>query len=227
MERGLSKKVLTKNGAQVKLFDLTGENFKMIIRKLTALTAAIFLVTICKVEAKPSLATEFCGNRYCGYHQTYNWSYKSHHKKRVKKQRIPSIIVAHQEKSVEPSIPLPKPKPLISGLVAEARKYLGTNPTGWHSVWCGRFMGMIVAKVSPTAIKKVGNVNLAINWARLSKVAPRIGAILVTRRSGGSHVGVVIGFNKNGDPITISGNHGRKVGIGTYHKSRIVAYVAA
>lgn len=112
-----------------------------------------------------------------------------------------------------------------SGLVAAARRYIGTNPTGWRSLWCGRFMAMI----APAAARKVKNPNMARDWAkgRLPQISsPQIGAIAVmTRGKRGGHVGVVSGIAKNGDPIIISGNHNRRVGEAQYPRSRIIAYV--
>src|SRR5262245_49037350 len=50
-----------------------------------------------------------------------------------------------------------------SSLVAIARQYMGTNPTGWARLWCGRFMAL----VAPEAAAKIPNPNWARNWARL------------------------------------------------------------
>ena len=42
---------------------------------------------------------------------------------------------------------------------------------------------------------------------------PQVGAIAVmTRGKNGGHVGVVSGIDSSGNPIVISGNHGKKVG---------------
>ena len=194
----------------------------MTIRKL-AIGTAMALILTATANARPTidLSKEFCGARYCGQYQVYKPYKKIVRKKSHKRARI----VAHKEKRVQVASLGPvdfEPSQPIQGLIAKARKYLGTNPTGWRRLWCGRFMAMI----APQAAKKIGNPNLAINWAKLPRVAPRVGAILITRRNGGNHVGVVIGF-KNGNPITISGNHNRKVGIGVYSKTKIIAYVAA
>jgi uncharacterized protein (TIGR02594 family) len=107
-----------------------------------------------------------------------------------------------------------------SELIARARRYLGTNPTGWRHVWCGRFMAMI----APRAASQIDNPNLARNWARLPHTSARVGAIAVLTRRGGGHVGVVAGF-RGGNPILISGNHGHRVGIGVYPARRVIAYV--
>lgn len=119
-------------------------------------------------------------------------------------------------------IPLPRQRPVID-LVTLAAQHLGTNPTGWRSVWCGKFMAL----VAPQAAKRIPNPNLARNWARLPHVEPRRGAVAVLTRGGGGHVGVIVDVKKNGDLILISGNHNRRVGIGRYSRSRLIAAVAA
>lgn len=110
---------------------------------------------------------------------------------------------------------------MSGGLVAAARAYMGTNPTGWARVWCGRFMAMI----APEAARKLRNPNSARAWAALPHVPPQVGAIAVLSRRGGGHVGVVSGFDAHGNPIIVSGNHGRRVGEGVYSKARVIAYV--
>ena len=109
-------------------------------------------------------------------------------------------------------------------LVSRARLYLGTNPTGWSHVWCGRFMAM----VAPNAAARLRNPNTARDWAALPRTSPHVGAIAVLSRGRrGGHVGVVSGFSSRGDPIIVSGNHGRLVGEGTYPLSRVIAFVSA
>ena len=54
---------------------------------------------------------------------------------------------------------------------------------------------------------------------------PQVGVIAVLSRRGGGHVGVVSGVDAKGNPVLISGNHGRRVGEGVYLQSRVVAYV--
>jgi len=48
---------------------------------------------------------------------------------------------------------------------------------------------------------------------------------VLTRGKNGGHVGVVSGVDPHGNPIIISGNHGRKVGEAIYPRSRVIAYV--
>lgn len=109
-----------------------------------------------------------------------------------------------------------------SSLVSEARRYLGTNPTGRGSLWCGAFMDMVLKRTG-----HVGGGNLASAYARYgTRVSgPQVGAIAVMGRRGGGHVGVVSGIDANGNPIIVSGNHNRTVAESVYPRGRITAYV--
>lgn len=105
-----------------------------------------------------------------------------------------------------------------NSLVSEARKYMGTNPTGRGSQWCGAFMDLVLKKTG-----HAGGGNLARAYAgygtRVS--GPQVGAIAVMNH----HVGVVSGIDPNGNPIIVSGNHNRTVAESVYPRSRIAAYV--
>ena len=107
-------------------------------------------------------------------------------------------------------------------LVSEARKYIGTNPTGRGSLWCGAFMDMVLKRTGHR-----GGGNLAKGYASYgTRVSgPRVGAIAVMGRRGGGHVGVVSGVDPNGNPIIVSGNHNRTVAESVYPAGRISAYV--
>ena len=109
-----------------------------------------------------------------------------------------------------------------NALVAEARKYIGTNPTGRGSLWCGAFMDMVLKRTG-----HAGGGNLAKAYASYgTRVSgPQVGAIAVMGRRGGGHVGVVSGVDPNGNPIVVSGNHNRTVAESVYPAGRISAYV--
>jgi len=109
-----------------------------------------------------------------------------------------------------------------NSLVAEARKYIGTNPTGRGRLWCGAFMDFVLRRTG-----HAGGGNLALGYShygtRIS--GPQVGAIAVMGRRGGGHVGVVSGIDANGNPIIISGNHNHTTAESVYPRSRIAAYV--
>ena len=107
-------------------------------------------------------------------------------------------------------------------LVSDARRYLGTNPTGRRSLWCGAFMDKVLRDTGHR-----GGGNLAKGYLNYgTRVSgPQVGAIAVMGRRGGGHVGVVSGVDANGNPIVISGNHNNTVAESVYPRGRILAYV--
>jgi uncharacterized protein (TIGR02594 family) len=112
----------------------------------------------------------------------------------------------------------------VPTLVSEARKYMGTNPTARKRLWCATFMNMVLAKTGYAGTGSDSARSFASYGKRISE--PRVGAIAVlTRGRRGGHVGIVTGIDANGNPIIISGNHGHRVGEGSYPRKRVIAYV--
>jgi uncharacterized protein (TIGR02594 family) len=111
-----------------------------------------------------------------------------------------------------------------SDVVAEAKRWIGTNPTGWDRVWCARFMNFVLKRTGhpgtgSDAASSFVDYGRRVWW-------PQVGAIAVMKRGkNGGHVGVVSGFDHNGNPIIISGNHNKRVGVGVYPRERVYAYV--
>ncbi len=111
-----------------------------------------------------------------------------------------------------------------SGLVSEARRYIGTNPTGRSSLWCGHFMNMVLERTGRRGSVSNTARSFASYGTRIS--GPQVGAIAVmSRGKSGGHVGVVSGIDANGNVTVISGNHGRRVAELVYPRGRIFAYV--
>lgn len=129
-----------------------------------------------------------------------------------------------QSAHVATPIPSGLGRPRASALVAEARRYLGTNPTGRARLWCARFVNFVLAKVGQPGTGSDAAKSFALYGRRIS--TPQYGAIAVLTRKGGGHVGIVTGVDRKGNPILIAGNNGRrKVGISVYPKRRVIAYV--
>ena len=105
-----------------------------------------------------------------------------------------------------------------NSLVEEARRYIGTNPTGRGSLWCGAFMDMVLKRTG-----HAGGGNLAWGYSHYGThvAGPQVGAIAVMH----GHVGVVSGVDANGNPIIVSGNHNHTVAEAVYPRSRISTYV--
>ena len=111
-----------------------------------------------------------------------------------------------------------------SGLVADARRYLGGNPTGRGSLWCARFMNMVLQHNGYRGTGSDMASSFAHYGTRIS--GPQVGAIAVMSRGrGGGHVGIVTGVDASGNPIMISGNNGNRVREAPVSRGRIYAYV--
>ncbi|WJR82080.1 TIGR02594 family protein [Bradyrhizobium sp. NP1] len=110
-----------------------------------------------------------------------------------------------------------------STLVSEARRYLGGNPTSRASLWCARFMNMVLER---TGHHGTGS-DMASSFARYGQrvSGPQVGAIAVMGRRGGGHVGIITGIDAKGNPIMISGNNGNRVREAPVSRGRIYAYV--
>ncbi|QWG14016.1 TIGR02594 family protein [Bradyrhizobium sediminis] len=110
-----------------------------------------------------------------------------------------------------------------SDVVAEARRHLGGNPTGRGSLWCARFMNMVLERSGHRGTGSDMARSFASYGQRVS--GPQVGAIAVMGRRGGGHVGVVSGIDAHGNPIVVSGNNGNRVREAPVSRGRIYAYV--
>ena len=110
-----------------------------------------------------------------------------------------------------------------SNVVAEARRYLGGNPTSRGRLWCARFMNMVLERSGHRGTGSDLARSFASYGQRVS--GPQVGAIAVMGRRGGGHVGVVSGIDASGNVIVVSGNHNNTVAESVYPRSRIYAYV--
>jgi uncharacterized protein (TIGR02594 family) len=91
------------------------------------------------------------------------------------------------------------------------------------SLWCARFMNMVLEK---TGHRGTGSA-MANSFARYGHrvSGPEVGAIAVMGRRGGGHVGIITGVDAHGNPIMISGNNGNRVREAPVSRGRIYAYV--
>jgi hypothetical protein len=136
---------------------------------------------------------------------------------KTKRHRHKSTVLRAEE--ITPSFGAPSPSFTYTGrgLVERARAYMGQTAAQIglrRSLWCSAFMRHITGAS--------GVDDRAISWRNKPRVAAAVGSIAVMRH----HVGVVSGFDRRGNPIIVSGNHGRRVGESVYPRGRIIAFVS-
>jgi uncharacterized protein (TIGR02594 family) len=111
-----------------------------------------------------------------------------------------------------------------TGVVAEARRYIGGNPTRRSRLWCAEFLNLVLTRSGHQGSGSGFARSFASYGTRVA--GPQVGAIAVMSRGRrGGHVGVVSGIDASGNPIVISGNHGGRVAESVYPRGRIYAYV--
>ena len=92
--------------------------------------------------------------------------------------------------------------------------------------WCARFLNLVLNKTGYRGTGSDAARSFASYGRRVHE--PRIGAIAVLSRGKNQnlgHVGIVTGVDGGGNPVIISGNHGRRVAESTYPRARVIAYV--
>jgi uncharacterized protein (TIGR02594 family) len=162
------------------------------------------------------------GRRARAHHHHYHIRHYRHrhfaHARRMHAGIAQSRGTAFAQASASPAIGFGS-----SNVVAEARRYIGGNPTGRGRLWCARFMNMVLQH---SGLHGTGS-DMARSFASYGQrvSGPQIGAIAVMGRRGGGHVGVVSGIDASGNPIVVSGNHGHRVAESVYPRGRIYAYV--
>jgi len=157
------------------------------------------------------------------HHHTRHYRHRHHGRHFARASRIgPGVEQARAQALAEAS-DSPAAGFGSSNVVAEARRYIGGNPTGRGSLWCARFMNMVLQH---SGLHGTGS-DMASSFAHYGQrvSGPQIGAIAVMGRRGGGHVGVVSGIDASGNPIVVSGNHGHRVAESIYPRGRIYAYV--
>ena len=140
-------------------------------------------------------------------------------------QQMPQNVRSRRAEKTESSQVRRMPRLFASAdPVSEARRWIGSNPTSRNSLWCATFMNFVLERSGYSGTGSDAAKSFASYGQRIS--GPQVGAIAVmTRGKNGGHVGIVSGFDGAGNPIIISGNHGRRVGEGVYPRGRIYAYV--
>ena len=198
-----------------------------------ALCTAAIAVTVAPASARPHHgagrhARTYLAGHHARWHQV---RYQRHQYRRIaRSSRVAEMRTRGLADSYAGIVPntggvtFENPAPSGSGLVAEARRYLGGNPTDRRSLWCARFMNMVLQHTGYRGTGSDMASSFASYGTRVS--GPQVGAIAVmTRGRSGGHVGIITGVDASGNPIMISGNNGNRVREAPVSRGRIYAYV--
>jgi uncharacterized protein (TIGR02594 family) len=106
------------------------------------------------------------------------------------------------------------------------RKWLIELRAWWtddETPWCGVAVAHWMLR---TGIQPPKHWYRALAWAdwgiRLGR--PALGSVVVYRRAGGGHVGLVVGVDIRGQVLTLGGNQADSVNVAPFDRSRVLAY---
>ncbi len=100
-----------------------------------------------------------------------------------------------------------------------ASKFWGTDDSGGKNAWCGSFVAWVMKRHGYPPVKNAYRAKSWINFGKTIKT-PIQGAIAIKSRTGGGHVGFVVGQSATGKYLYIlGGNQGDKVSIARYSAS--------
>jgi uncharacterized protein (TIGR02594 family) len=110
----------------------------------------------------------------------------------------------------------------------EALRWKGANSSQVGvpaELWCADFMNFILGQTGQSGTGS----RAARSFLKYGKQVdgPRVGAIVVLTRGNSTmsgHVGIVRGTDGDGNPIVISGNHGKRVAESVYPKHKVLGY---
>lgn len=133
---------------------------------------------------------------------------------------------------------------MMTAWLNEAYKHLGlreiagskTNPTigkwlhglkAWWSddatAWCGTFVAHCCKTAKLPLPKHWYRARDWLNWG-VAIPMPVVGCVVVFERTGGGHVGFVVGKNKEGNLMVLGGNQGDAVTVAAFQTSRVLGY---
>lgn len=128
--------------------------------------------------------------------------------------------------------------------LTEGRKYIGTKEipgvqhdsrilSWWKAIkrggiktdevpWCAAFVGAML-EASDITSSRYESAKSYLQWGvRLD--APTLGCVVVFDRSGGGHVGFVVGKDDRGRLMVLGGNQGNAVSIAPFDMGRVAGY---
>lgn len=134
------------------------------------------------------------------------------------KMDYPWIVEAKKHIGLK-EVPGPKSNPTIVGWLQRLKSWYFEDQSPWCSTYvayCMQINGIVIPKYWMRALDWS-------NWGvKLDK--PIDGCVVVFKRTGGGHVGFVMGETKDGYLSVLGGNQGDAVSIAKFDKSRVVGY---
>lgn len=133
-------------------------------------------------------------------------------------KNLPWIVEAYKHLGLK-EIPGKQHNKTIQNWLRELRAWWDDDETAWCSTYVSHCF-----KTANLSYPKMFMRALAWNdWGYQLK-EPKPGCVVTFSRTGGGHVGFVVGESKNGDLIVLGGNQGNAVSLAKFPKKRVSSY---
>lgn len=106
------------------------------------------------------------------------------------------------------------------------QSWLSTLRAWWRddeTPWCGTFVAHCIKTAGYSTPKHWYRAMDWLNWG-VEIAAPCYGCVVVFSRTGGGHVGFVVGKDKKGHLVVLGGNQGNAVTVAPFEVDRVVGY---
>lgn len=116
-------------------------------------------------------------------------------------------------------IPGKETAPVIAGWLRKLRAWWSDDATPW----CGVFAAMCLQEVGLPIPQHWYRARAYLDYGE-HIFTPVYGCIVVFARTGGGHVGFVVGRNEHGALMVLGGNQGDRVSIAAFDPARVLGY---
>lgn len=89
--------------------------------------------------------------------------------------------------------------------------------------WCGLFVAHCLSGGNFPLPQMWFRAREWLNWGVILE-APTVGCVVVYARTGGGHVGFIVGEDANGHLMTLGGNQGNRVSIAPFPRERVLGF---
>lgn len=109
--------------------------------------------------------------------------------------------------------------PTISRWLRQLGAWWGDDETPW----CGTFVAAVLEEAGYPKVKNWYRARSWLDWGSPID-RPALGCVAVFARTGGGHVGFVVGKDERGNLMVLGGNQGNAVTIAPFDHARVLGY---
>lgn len=110
-----------------------------------------------------------------------------------------------------------------SPVIARWLRTLGAWWTDDATPWCGTFVGWCLREAGQEVPRHWYRARAYLEWG-VQTAQPDVGSVVIFERTGGGHVGFVVGQDERNRLMVLGGNQGDRVSIAPFDRARVLGY---